>query len=62
MKLVVQDGEILCDHTLKAFVDALSAAHGHDRSVRVEIQRITTESAIFHIMTIDEEAELEAQP
>ena len=57
MIINIDNKEILRDHTLKALIDALSAAHGHDRCVRV-----TCEEGFcsFEILTIDQEAELES--
>ena len=57
MIINIDNKEILRDHTLKALIDALSAAHGHDRCVRV-----TCEEGFcsFEILTIDQEAQLES--
>ena len=57
MIINIENKEILRDHTLKALIDALASAHGHDRCVR-----LTCEEGIcsFEIMTIDQEAELES--
>ena len=57
MTLNIDDKDILRDHTLKALIDALSAAHGHDRGVRV----ICDDGyCSFEILTIEREAELES--
>ncbi len=56
MKCNVTLGEILCDHSLKSFVNALQCASEDDRSVRVS--QVGNE-IVFEILTIDQEAELE---
>jgi hypothetical protein len=57
MIINIDNKEILRDHTLKALIDSLAAAHGHDRCVRV-----TCEEGFcsFEILTIDQEASLES--
>jgi predicted ArsR family transcriptional regulator len=58
MTLNLDNNTILCDHTLKAFIAALTAASDYERSVKV----ICEEGyCSFQIMTIDDEAAEEAK-